>query len=450
MKLVKRRTWFALVFALMLVCGLGLFLYRYASDGAKWASFSANAHIYTGGSLSRGTIRERNGAVLYDYATKEYDEDSTVRKATLHAVGDNDGNIATSARMKYVDRICGFSPITGTTGGGHNLYLTIDSSLNAAAYQALDGKKGTVAVYDYTSGEILCMVSNPTFDPENPPSNVESSKYEGVYMNRFLSSTYTPGSIFKLVTLAAAIENIDDLYTRTFTCTGEYEIGGDTITCPSVHGEMDIYGALANSCNGAFAQLAEELGGKTLEKYAAAAGLLSPLSVNGVSTAAGSFTAAADGSSNLGWSGVGQYNDLVNPCTMLTMMSIIANEGASTMPQLVLKETNGAGIPVSIYDAKSGTATLKPATCKKLKEMMRNNVTEKYGQEKFGDLAVCAKSGTAEVGEGKSPHAWFVGFADDTKHPLAFVVMVENGGGGAKTAGGIAAKILAAAVEAGY
>ena len=95
-----------------------------------------------------------------------------------------------------------------------------------------------------------------------------------------------------------------------------------------------------------------------------------------------------------------------------------------------------------------GTDTFKiysAETCQRLKEMMRNNVLTQYGQAQFGDLPVCAKSGTAEVGGGQQPHAWFAGFIDDPEHPLAFVVLVENGGGGAAEAGSIAAKLLAQA-----
>ena len=78
---------------------------------------------------------------------------------------------------------------------------------------------------------------------------------------------------------------------------------------------------------------------------------------------------------------------------------------------------------------------------------MRNNVLDHYGQEQFGDLPVCAKSGTAEVGSDVQPHAWFTGFVDDPDHPYAFVVMVENGGWGSKTAGSIAAKVLRGLTE---
>ena len=79
--------------------------------------------------------------------------------------------------------------------------------------------------------------------------------------------------------------------------------------------------------------------------------------------------------------------------------------------------------------------------------MMRNNVQQTYGQGMFGSLAVCAKSGTAEAAPGQSPHAWFAGFVADEDLPLAFVVLVENGGGGADAAGPIAARLLAQAAE---
>ncbi len=452
MKQVKRRTWFCLLFTLLLAVGLGVFLLRYTGDGERWASFSANKHIYNkSGQLISGAILDRNGNTLYDAAAGTYNEDKTIRKATLHAVGDRSGNIATGAKSALREKLSGFNPILGTTAGGHSVYLTIDEDLCAAAYSALNEKKGTVGVYNYQTGEILCMVSTPTFDPDHPPENVETdSRYEGVYLNRFLSAAYTPGSVFKLVTTAAAIENIPDIESRTFTCTGSIEIGGQTITCPHSHGEMDFYGALANSCNGVYATLATELGGKTMWQYAKKAGLLDSLSVSGISTAAGSFTAAEDGSADLGWSGVGQYNDLVNPCAMMTYAGTIANEGTQIVPRLIRKETTASGLPAGAYHAEKHSGAMKSATCAALKDMMRNNVVSHYGQSQFGELAVCAKSGTAEVGDGKRPHSWFVGFVDDDAHPLAFVVVVENGGSGASVAGSIAASVLKTAAQIGY
>ena len=86
-------------------------------------------------------------------------------------------------------------------------------------------------------------------------------------------------------------------------------------------------------------------------------------------------------------------------------------------------------------------------TCAALAEMLRNNVQTVYGQSRFGDLPVCAKSGTAEVEQGKTPHSWFAGFVASDTLPLAFVVLAENSGGGSSVAGSMAAKVLRTAAE---
>ena len=384
---------------------------------------------------------------LYDPATGEYADSRSLRRATLHAIGDPQNNISTGAKTAFRSRLVGFNPLTGTTTGGHKLYLSIDSSLNETARDLLNGRKGSVAVYNYQTGQILCMVSSPDFDPSDPPTITDGdSRYDGVYMNRVLSSTFTPGSVFKVVTTAAAIEQLPDIFERSFTCTGSVKIGGDTITCPHAHGTMDFYSAFANSCNCVYAQLAVELGGETLERYARSAGLLESHDVSGIPTAAGSFDVGAD-DSNVGWSGVGQYDDLLNPCSLMMLMGAIAGDGSAAEPSLIYQETSMNGL--TLFDGSSSARSSigwSADTCRTLQDMMANNVAKTYGQSQFGSLAVCAKSGTAEVGTG-SPHAWFAGFLNDSEHPLAFVVLVENGGGGASTAGPIAAKVLQQAVE---
>ena len=99
------------------------------------------------------------------------------------------------------------------------------------AYEALGGQNGTVGIYNYKTGEILCMVSTPTFDPADPPNiAADDPAWDGVYVNRLLSANSIPGSILKVVTLNAAIENIPDLFQRKWNCTGSVEIGGDTVS----------------------------------------------------------------------------------------------------------------------------------------------------------------------------------------------------------------------------
>ena len=132
---------------------------------------------------------------------------------------------------------------------------------------------------------------------------------------------------------------------------------------------------------------------------------------------------------------------------MMVMMGAIARDGTPVLPRVLYRETGLLGLPHVVPAAGSGSATFRRDTCRTLREMLRNNVEDNYGQSHFGDLAICAKSGTAEVEPGKAPHAWFNGFLDDPKHPLAFVVLVENGGSGATVAGNIASQVLQKAVE---
>ena len=132
------------------------------------------------------------------------------------------------------------------------------------------------------------------------------------------------------------------------------------------------------------------------------------------------------------WSGIGQYTDLVSPYAMLRLVSSIANGGTLAEPSL-LPEGNGE------------TRLLSRSTADALAEMMDYTVTYAYGDWLFPGLNVCAKTGTAELGDGTS-HAWFVGFLDDPDHPYAFVVMIEQGGGGLSQAGTLANTLLQKAV----
>ena len=441
MKKVKRRTISVLVLIAVIAAGLGLYIVRFAIHGDDWAGFVSNGNAFSGGRLQEGRIVDRNGVTLLDISggSYSYAEDETVRRATLHAVGDRDGNIGTSAIKMFASELLGYNPITGIysfDGDGGTLQLTIDSELNAVAYNALAGRSGTVAVADYTTGEILCMVSTPSFDPENPPE-ISADDTSGVYLNRFLSSSFTPGSIYKLVTLAAAIENISDLFERDFNCSGTMQVGSDNIVCTRAHGKMKIEDALAMSCNCVFAQLALELGSATMAEYAAEYGLTGSVYVDGIGTAAGRYDEAADGSIDLAWSGVGQYNDLVNPAAMLRFVSAIANSGRA----VELTQVDSFRI------FNNSERVMRSSTAERISQMMDYCVSYTYGEENFPGLQLRAKSGTAEVGGGKDPNAWFVGFLDDEEHPLAFVVLIENGGWGSAAAGSVANQVLQAAVD---
>ena len=448
MKKIERRAVMCLLLALVLALGTVVFLGKYVLHAGNWASSAFNRHLYNSdGQLAVGTVLDRDGDVLSSAqdGKRTYYDNETVRKATLHAVGDLQGNIGTGALNAFADKLTGYSLLNGAFGAdrGGSLYLTLDARYNYEAYQALNGHAGTVAVYNYKTGEVLCMVSAPSYDPLNVPRDIETNdRYKGAYLNRFLSSTFTPGSVYKTVTLAAALEEFPDLQDRTWTCTGSIQIGEETIVCSGTHGEQHIGDAFANSCNVAFAQMAEELGADTLKKYTEKAGLTDSYSLDGLPTAKGSFAFDGMTDGQLGWAGVGQHKDQVNPCALMVYMGAIANGGKAAEPYLIQKTVSALGIPSLPHLTRKTGTLVSGNTADALADMMADNVEKTYGTKRFPNMDICAKSGTAEVGEGQTPHAWFAGFLRNEDAPYAFVVLVENGGGGSSVAGTVAGRVL--------
>lgn len=446
MKKIEKRAIMCLLLAFVLLTGVGIFSYRYVAHGDDWASYEGNRDVYNEGDLSKGKLYDTNGTLLMQNTPDGmiFNDDASVRTALMHITGDKDNNISTGANRAFTDELIGYNLINGVyslNNAGKDVSLTLDANICATAYEALAGRSGTVGVYNYKTGEILCMVSSPTYDPVDPPSEPE----DGVYINRFTSATFVPGSIFKLVTAAAAIENLDDAYTWEINCTGSVSYGGEyAVTDVSAHGTVDLEKALEVSCNCYFGQLAEKLGPDLLEKYTEKAGLMTSYDIDGIKTTEGTFD-FPDSGMNLAWTGIGQWEDMINPCSMMVYMGAIANGGEATHPNIV-KPTTFMGKQIDKITTKT-TNMIDSTTAASLTEMMANNVVSHYGSKNFPGLSLCAKSGTAEVGDYKEPHAWFAGFLNDDSNPYAFIVLVENSGYGADVAGTVANTVLQAVVN---
>ena len=446
MKKIEKRAIMFLLLAFVLLTGVGIFSYRYVAHGDDWASYEGNRDVYNEGDLSKGKLYDTNGTLLMQNTPDGmiFNDDASVRTALMHITGDKDNNISTGANRAFTDELIGYNLINGVyslNNAGKDVSLTLDANICATAYEALAGRSGTVGVYNYKTGEILCMVSSPTYDPVDPPSEPE----DGVYINRFTSATFVPGSIFKLVTAAAAIENLDDAYTWEINCTGSVSYGGEyAVTDVSAHGTVDLEKALEVSCNCYFGQLAEKLGPDLLEKYTEKAGLMTSYDIDGIKTTEGTFD-FPDSGMNLAWTGIGQWEDMINPCSMMVYMGAIANGGEATHPNIV-KPTTFMGKQIDKITTKT-TNMIDSTTAASLTEMMANNVVSHYGSENFPGLNLCAKSGTAEVGDYKEPHAWFAGFLNDDSNPYAFIVLVENSGYGADVAGAVANTVMQAVVN---
>ena len=446
MKKVSGRAIFPLILAIVLLAGTVLLCVRYFAKADEWVTFSGSPHVYTGVNLDGGVVTDRDGTLLLDSTDgRTYSADAVTRTATMHLLGDRYGYIQAPLLGSFADDMIGFDKINGLYGAEGteaNAALTLSAAAQTAAYQALGNYHGTVGVYNYKTGEILCAVTSPSYDPDNMP-DVEadtSGAYDGVYVNRFFQAAYTPGSIFKIVTLAAAIETVPDWENLTFTCEGKTIIGGQEIICEGVHGTITLKQALAHSCNVAFGELAGKVGTKALMEYAEKLGLSESFECDGIPVKAGTVDLKDADAGDLAWAGIGQYTDQVNALTFMRAMGRIAGGGTGAEPYLMAKITRGEK---TAYEAKTGTSSraLKAETAAKLTEYLRNNVATMYGDWQFGGLNVCAKSGTAEH-EGETADAMFAGFCVDENCPLAFVVFVENGGSGSAVAAPIAAKVL--------
>ena len=408
MKKVSRRALFALALAVVLAVGTLAFCVKYAANAEKWVTFSGSPHVYTGTNLTGGKIYDRFGVrILNTTDGRVYSDDAAVREATVHLLGDRYGYISAPLLGNFAEQMIGYDKITGlseASKGTASARLTISADVQKAALQALGSYHGAVGVYNYKTGELLCAVTSPSYDPDNIPdiAGDETGSYDGVYLNRFFDAAYTPGSIFKLVTSAAALEQNASAQTGTHTCTGKTIIGGQEIICMSSHGTL--------TCDGYTARSTVDL------------------------------SDADDGS--VAWAGIGQYTDQITAVQFLRFMGVIANGGEAAEPYLMQKISRAGQ---TVYEAKTKTTgrLLAEETAETLGEMMRGAVVNQYGAWQFGSLTVCAKSGTAERENGPAD-AMFAGFVQDESYPLAFVVFAERGGSGSQTAAPIAAKVLAA------
>ena len=445
MNRIAGRAWVLWLLVSLLLGGVGFFLYEYAVSSHKWVMHSANPHVYQGAAqtVACGKVTDRDGIFLLDLGNgRQYAHDSYLRAATLHWLGDRSGNIAAPSLSHYANELAGFTPVNGIYGyggTGANAKLTLSAPVQKTALEALGSYKGTVAVYNYRTGEILCAVSTPAFDPDHVPdfSMDTAGLYEGVYLNRFTQSAYIPGSIFKIVTTAAALETLPDVRRQSFTCTGTFTIGGDKVTCERAHGTLTLKNAMARSCNCYYANLALRLGADTLEDRVEAYGVTKPVSFDGIVTARGNFSAAGQQRVELAWSAIGQHKDQINPCAFLTFVGAIANGGQGVKPYVMAS--------VGEYQAQSQPMEriMSEDIAAILREYMRNNVVNNYGADNFPGLTVCAKSGTGQV-SGKRPNAMFVGFVSDEQYPLAFIAAVENAGYGKQVCVPILSKVLSA------
>lgn len=454
MKTTAKRSIAVLLLVAIVLSGMGVLGFRFAVKGEVWATMRANEHLTENGSfIGAGNVVDRNGEVLAytEGNARKYNASERIRRSTLHIVGDTEGYISSGVQTAYKTQLTGYNAITGIYtlekyGRGNDVSLTIDSKICAEAYDALNGRKGVVAAYNYKTGELLCSVSSPDYDIEDKPSVEEIEKnadgrYDGLYLNRLIDGLYTPGSTFKIITAVSALQNLADIHAFEYICCGETVVGGVKVSCPSEHGKMNFDESFSNSCNCAFAELSQRIGGEKLEATAVQMGFGQSFAFGNGETD-GSIIDLSDASAgDVAWASVGQYDTLVNPYHMLTLVGAIANGGEAVLPFAVAGVKNPSGREIS-KTAPIAQSFISQDIATKISDMMRKTVENKYGDYNFKELSMCGKTGTAEVSEDAKPHSWFVGFSQNEICPVAIVVVIENGGWGSSAAMPVASKVM--------
>lgn len=446
-KTVKRAEIVYVLIALFLA-GVVFLTVQLVMNGSAWATNKVNRHIYSNGTVvNAGTIYDRNGKVLAESkdGKRLFNTVRAVREATLHIVGDTSGVISTGTHNLYRSQLAGYNHVDGIynlkkNGIGSDIKLNIDSEANRTAYQAFGNFNGTVAVMNYKTGELLCSVSKPAYDPNNVPGDLRTnSKYEGVFLDKAVSGKYTPGSVMKIITAASAIENIPDIFSRTFECDGEYGTGDGKVICNGVHGKIDFVQAMNQSCNCAFAEISIELGADRLKATADSLGFNKSLSAKEVPLTKSTFKPSSESKTELGWAGIGQSTTYINPTHLLSIMGAVANGGTGYSPDRI--KTMGV---LGEYVGRMPETMVKmnPVTAEKLSAMLRSNVTDKYGESMFPGLEMCGKTGTAEI-DGKKSTSVFAGFSQRSDLPLAVVCFAEEAGWGS----GVASKVSNAVLQ---
>jgi peptidoglycan glycosyltransferase len=357
--------------------------------------------------------------------------------------------------------------LTGTPPKGGSVALTLNPAAQKAAYDGLRKLKarGAVVAVDPSTGAILAMVSTPSYDP-NELSGHDTAAVRKNYarlnssssrpmLNRALRQTYPPGSTFKLVTAAAALEsgkytpdspvdNAPTLHLPQSTAVLPNENGG-----PCTSGQATLTVALENSCNVAFGKLGLELGDDALRAQAEKFGFNDAFQVP-MRSVASRFPEAPD-RPQTALSAIGQFDVLATPLQMAMVGAAIANRGVMMTPYLV---ENVRAPDFSVLDTtkpKALRTSVSPQTAASLTQMMIKVVDQGTGTNgQIPGVQVAGKTGTAQQGGGRTPHAWFVSFAPaDTDPKVAVAVIVEDGARQAEISGnGLAAPIARAVMKA--
>ena len=483
------RAVFIVILSLFLVLVV-YFVFALNTYGSRWLNSPYNSRLEEmKSSVIPGDIKDRNGVVLAtadEEGNRVYIQDTAMRRATAHVVGDSYGLTGTGAESFFANYLLGmdtdiFSLIGQTFSSektqGSDVVLTIDAELCKYAASVLGDYDGSIVVMNYKTGEILALVNSPTFDPETADEYLdEDHEDDSALVNRATAGQYTPGSVFKIITAAAAIRYLPDAMEMEIECGGPMafdketrEYLSDVYTSPaedaenkksteeldclylrdyqsSYHDTLTLKEAFAVSCNVSFAKITLLLGGDKVEKMAKAFGIGVDHVFPDIAMYSSSYE-KGDNEYDTAWSGVGQYKDIMTPLNLCLISASIANDGAMMEPKLMRRVVNSGNYITQALDPSVYSTPLTEEEAQLMQELMIGVVETGTGKRAaISGYTVGGKTGTAQTGRSED-HAWFTGFVLDDDHPFAVAVIVEEGGSGGTVAAPMAQKVLEKAIE---
>ena len=449
----------------LLLTAAGYGVYSVSFYGSRWVSSARNTRYRNAkSSVIPGDIYDRNGVVIAgadENGNRTFQSDVWARSSLVHLIGDNDGNVANGLDSFQANYLLGFETslserisdlLSGKTRKGDSITVTVDSKLSAYIVdQWLQNSKtrtkcGAVVVLNYQTGEVLSLVSLPVYDPMNVTDEIKNSSTHP-FWNRAMQSTLPPGSTFKIITAASALQNLADAQTRIYTCTGATQVDDRTITDYGMasHGELTLARAFRVSCNNVFAQTALLVGDQALRKTAESFGFNDNFLFRDLVVENSAYPTKNRTNLEIAWSGDGQSQVAATPLHMCMVSAAIANGGVMMEPRLISRVESPSGVVRLRFAQKEYRTACTPQVASTLATFMKDVVKNGTGTKAAVDgLTIAGKTGSAEgnVNGRAVTHAWFTGYIESSQYPYAVCVMVEEGGSGGSVAAPIAQKIF--------
>ena len=332
---------------------------------------------------------------------------------------------------QFLDRLINL--LTGATPRGASVETTLDARAQRAAWKGLDGRKGAVVALDTSTGAIRALVTSPSFDPNDLATHdLDASRRAWEKLNkdgsrpmanRATREIYPPGSTFKLITAAAALEagrSADDTIDAT-----AYKLPGSTVVIRGNCGgsEVTLTRALEVSCNPGFARLGAELGADALREQAERFGFGDQF-LGEIGSAASRFPGEPD-AAQTAMSAIGAFDVAASPLQMAMVAAAVANDGIVMEPYLVERVLSADLAVISQTRPRQHSTAVSEVVAAELRDMMVSVVENGTGRRaQVEGLTVGGKTGTAVTDEKRRPYAWFVAFAEELD--LAVCVFIED------------------------